>query len=83
MIALTLYSKPGCHLCDDMKGVIARVTRELHLAVSLEEIDITTDAALESRYGIEIPVLMLDGKKVAKYRIAEEELTRMLTARAG
>ena len=38
---------------------------------------------LESRYGLEIPVLMIEGTKVAKYRVSEEELKRMLIARAG
>ena len=52
------------------------------LAVTLDEIDISTDPELENRYGWEIPVLLIDGKKAAKYRIAEEELTRILTARA-
>ena len=82
MIALLLYSRPGCHLCDDMKAVIARVARSVPL--TLEEIDISGDADLEARYGVEIPVLMVDGKKAAKYRVTEEELTRILTAgRAG
>ena len=83
MIALTLYSRPGCHLCDEMKAVIARVTRELPVDIALQEIDISTDADLESRYGVEIPVLLIEGKKVAKYRVTERELTQMLTARAG
>jgi len=80
MIALTLYSKPGCHLCDDMKETIARVARDLSLAVVLEEVDISTDRDLESRFGLEIPVLMMNGKKVAKYRVAETALARILKA---
>jgi len=83
MIALTLYSRPGCHLCDDMKAVIARVVGEHPVDVTLEEVDISTDADLESRYGTEIPVLLLNGRKVAKYRVMEGELARMLTNRAG
>jgi glutaredoxin len=83
MIALTLYSRRGCHLCDDMKAVIARVTTEHAVDVALEEIDISTDADLESRYGTEIPVLLLNGRKVAKYRVTDGELARMLSARHG
>jgi thioredoxin-like negative regulator of GroEL len=83
VIALTLYSRAGCHLCDDMKAVITRVTRETGLPVALEEVDIDGDATLASRYGVEIPVLLVDGRKVAKYRISEEELRRMLASRAG
>jgi glutaredoxin len=83
MIALTLYSRPGCHLCDDMKAVITRVARDRGIAITLDEVDISTDPELESRYGLEIPVLIVDGKKVAKYRISEAELGRLLIARAG
>jgi len=53
------------------------------LAVTLEEVDISTDADLESRYGTEIPVLLLNGRKVAKYRVSEGELARLLSARHG
>jgi glutaredoxin len=83
MIALTLYSRPGCHLCDEMKAVIARVVGERAVDITLEEIDISTDAELESRYGTEIPVLLVNGRKVAKYRVTEGELTRMLRTRHG
>jgi len=79
VIALTLYSRPGCHLCDVMKETITRVAQEV--AFRLEEVDISTDPALEARYGQEIPVLLVEGKKVAKYRIAEDELRRVLRAR--
>lgn len=81
MIALTIYSRPGCHLCDEMKAVIRSVARSVPL--SLEEIDVSADPALEERYGLEIPVLMVEGKKAAKYRIAADELVRVLAGRAG
>ena len=80
MITLTLYSRPGCHLCDEMKAVIRRVAQSSPL--QLEEIDISTSADLEERYGLEIPVLMVEGKKAAKYRIGEAELRKVLNARA-
>lgn len=76
MISLTLYSRPGCHLCDEMKAVVARVAGAIPL--SLQEIDISTDPTLEARYGLEIPVLLVEGKKAAKYRVTETELTRLL-----
>jgi hypothetical protein len=79
MIAITLYSKPGCHLCDEMKAVVASVARSIPLSVT--EIDISTDPELEAAYGLEIPVLMVAGRKAAKYRIVEEDLRRLLTAR--
>jgi len=80
VIALTLYSRPGCHLCDEMKAIVARVARTVPL--SLEEIDISTNAALDAEYGLEIPVLLVEGKKAAKYRITEDALVRILTSRA-
>jgi glutaredoxin len=81
MIAVTIYSRPGCHLCDDMKAVVHKVARTI--PVSIEEIDISTDAKLEAEFGLEIPVLFVAGKKAAKYRVGEEELRRILAGRAG
>ena len=81
MIALTIYSRPGCHLCEEMKAVVGAVARQI--ALRLDEIDISSDPALEALYGLEIPVLMVEGKKVAKYRIAEAELRNVLLARGG
>ena len=85
MIALTIYSKPGCHLCDDMKEIVDRVVRRAAQPIAVEEIDISRDRALEERYGLEIPVLMLDGRKIAKYRVTEAELARAIerTGRSG
>jgi glutaredoxin len=79
VIHLTIYSRPGCHLCDEMKAVVTRTARSFPIV--LEEIDISTDPALEARYGLEIPVLVIDGKKVAKYRVTDEALRRMLESR--
>ena len=81
MIVLTLYSRPGCHLCDEMKAIVERAAPAAGATVRIDEIDISTDAVLEARYGLDIPVLLLDGRKVAKYRVTEEELTRILAAR--
>ena len=78
---LTLYSRPGCHLCDDMKAVVTRVARSAEHRVTVEEIDISTDPGLEARYGLEIPVLLVDGRTAAKYRVTEAELRRILNAR--
>ena len=83
MTAVTIYSKPGCHLCDEMKALVARVARTLPSPPEIREVDITTDAGLEDRYGLEIPVLLVDGRKVAKYRIEEGALRRVLTTRHG
>ena len=80
--ALTIYSRPGCHLCDEMKAIVHRVADAAKPPLAVEEIDISTDPDLEARYGLEIPVLLVDGRKVAKYRVTEEALSRILRARA-
>jgi len=51
--------------------------------ISVEDIDISVDPALLDRYGLEIPVLMIDGRKAAKYRVSEQELTQMLDRPRG
>ena len=81
MIPVTLYSRPGCHLCDEMKAVVKQVGATVPLA--LDEINISADPELERLYGLEIPVLFVAGKKVAKYRVGEQELRRILAGRAG
>lgn len=79
MTRLTIYSRPGCHLCDEMKTVVAAVVKGLPGGtITVEHIDITSDPILEGLYGEEIPVLLIDGRKAAKYRITESELRRRL-----
>ncbi len=80
MVRLTLYSKPGCHLCEEMKAVVQRVAARVPL--ELAEVDISRDPALMVRYGDQIPVLLIDGFKAAKYRIDERELEQKLIDRA-
>ena len=83
MIQLTIYSRPGCHLCEEMKAVVQRAADRSREPVTVDEIDISADADLESRYGLDIPVLLANGKKVAKYRVTEGELARILGSRNG
>lgn len=80
---LTIFSKPGCHLCDEMKATVHRVlsTYSNGASIAVDEIDISNDAALLEQYGLEIPVLLIDGKKAAKYRVSEADLTRMIEGR--
>lgn len=79
MARVKIYTKPGCHLCDDMKEVVKRVARRT--PIQLEEIDISTDPTLEARYGLEIPVLFVEDRKAAKYRVTDDELIRLLDGR--
>ena len=71
---LTLYSRPDCSPCDDMETTIK------NFSVDLRIVDISNNATLETQYGQEIPVLFVDGRKIAKYRISEQELQEVLTA---
>jgi glutaredoxin len=73
---LTLYGKPGCHLCDDARAVVERVRAGRNVA--LEEVDITLDPALHGRFGERIPVLELDGEIVFELFVDEGGLERQL-----
>ena len=80
---LTIYSRPGCHLCDEMKAVVSRAIRTARADAAIEEIDISGDPQLEAAYGLEVPVLLIDGKKAAKYRVTEAEVALMMRGRSG
>ena len=75
---LTIFSRPGCHLCEEMRAVVERVSQRVRVPFEIQEVDISTDPALEALYGRELPVLMIDGRKVAKYRLADDDLVRKL-----
>lgn len=77
-ILLTLYGRPDCHLCDDMKDVVRPLARELRC--TLTEVDISGDPTLEARFGLEIPVLLINGRKAFKYRVAPNALRKRLHA---
>ena len=76
---LTLYTRPGCHLCEEMKAVIGRVRGQV--ACELDEVDISRDETLLQRYRHHIPVLLADGVEVARTRIGLAELLETLTSR--
>ena len=60
-----------------MKDLVRKVSQTIPL--TLEDIDIYGDDELETRYGLEIPVLFVQGKRVANARINEDALVRILT----
>jgi glutaredoxin len=71
---VTLYGKPGCHLCDDAREVVERV-RGAH-PFELREVDVSLDPVLHREYGERIPVLELDGEELFEFHVDEEELVR-------
>ena len=78
---LILYTRPGCHLCDEMKAVIRRVRAQV--ACGLTEVDISPEPALLRRYGHDIPVLLADGVEVARIRTGVAELLEALADRGA
>jgi hypothetical protein len=75
---LILVGKPGCHLCEVMHGVAAPVAAEMGL--TLVERDLRADAELEALYRHDIPVLLLDGREVARHRVSADDLRARLQA---
>ena len=73
---LVLYSRVGCHLCDVMKAQIEQFLPRY--AFTLDVVDIDQDAALRAEYDWDVPVLFVDGEKIAKYRLDEAMLLRRL-----
>jgi glutaredoxin len=69
---VTLYGRPGCHLCDDARAALRRAQREFPF--TLREVDITTDDALHRRYLERIPVVALEGEELFDYYVDEERL---------
>jgi len=77
---VTLYSRPGCHLCDDAREVVARVCADL--GETFEEHSIDEDEALRRRYADEIPVTLVDGRQHDFWRVDETRLRAALAAPA-
>jgi glutaredoxin len=76
MRTVTLYGRPGCHLCDDARTALRRMRQ--HHEFALREIDITTDDALHARYLERIPVIALDGEELFDFFVDEAELAARL-----
>ena len=69
---ITLYGRPGCHLCDDARVVLERIGEPF------AEIDITTDDALHAAYLERIPVIALDGEELFDFFVDENALRGLL-----
>ena len=73
---VTLYSRPGCHLCEEAKAAIAPLL--LEFGAVLREVDIDDDAVLKERYGWDIPVIFIGTHKAAKHRVDVAQFRRQL-----
>jgi glutaredoxin len=77
MPTVTLYTRVRCHLCEVAREVVERVRAEQPFA--LEVVDVDQDPALAARYGREVPVVLVDGRKAFKYRVDPVALRDRLT----
>src|SRR5258707_3446340 len=64
---ITLYTRPGCHLCEDAKALIEPMLGEF--GATLREVNIDEDAVLRKRHGTDIPVIFICSRKAAKHRV--------------
>ena len=75
-IEVTLYTRPGCHLCEDAKLAIAPLLLEFRAV--LREVNIDQDPLLATRYGLDIPVVFIGPRKAAKHRVDVHQFRRQL-----
>ena len=89
-ICLTLVGKPGCHLCDNARAVVGEVLAALPAdasgvpgaeRVQVEERDILAEPELYGKYWEEIPVVLIDGRQHAYWRVDPQRLTDALVAK--
>jgi len=73
---VTLYTRPGCHLCDEAKSAIAPVLREF--GAVLHEVNIDADPVLKECYGWDIPVIFIGQHKAAKHHVDLARFRRQL-----
>ena len=72
MPLVTIYAKPGCHLCDDAREAIENLRAERDF--ELQEVDVTLDPVLYARYGERIPVVALEGDELFEYFVDTDAL---------
>ncbi len=80
-LKFTLYTRAGCHLCEDALVLLSKEQRLWGFEV--EAVDIDSDAGLKEKYGECVPVLTLDGKVYFRGKINRVLLRRLLVARAA
>jgi glutaredoxin len=76
MRTVTLYGRPGCHLCEEARAELEALRPELGFA--LHEVDVERDETLLKRYLERLPVIALDGEELFDFFLDEGELRRRL-----
>jgi glutaredoxin len=77
-VSVVLYTRCGCHLCDDAQALLAKHRAQFNLAIT--EVDIDADPQLKARYDCCVPVVEIDGKVRFRGRVNERLLLRLLKA---
>jgi predicted thioredoxin/glutaredoxin len=77
---LTVLSRDGCELCEELLQELAQLGTTVDLP-PIEVRDVDADALLARRYGLDVPVLLLDGVKVCQHHLDPHELMRLLRPR--
>ena len=73
---VTIYSRPGCHLCEEAKSQIVPLLKEF--GGRLTEINIDEDSELRARYDFDVPVVFIGARKAAKHRVDAVQFRRQL-----
>ena len=73
---VTIYSRPGCHLCEEAKAQISPMLKEF--GARLTEINIDEDPELRARYDYDIPVIFVGARKAAKHRVDPTQFRRQI-----
>jgi glutaredoxin len=73
---VVLYTRPGCHLCDEAKAAMAAAN--CSDAYTLEEVNIDNDPGLRAKYRYDIPVVTINGVEAFRHRVSSEEFRRRI-----
>jgi glutaredoxin len=76
---ITVYSAPGCHLCEEALATLRAMQAELDF--DLADVDITADDRLHRAYLERIPVVLLDGEELCEYFVEEAVVRERLESR--
>ena len=76
---VTLYTRPGCHLCDEAK--LAMLAARCDDEYTLDEVNIENDPRLLHSYRYDVPVVLINGIEAFRHRVATEDFRRLVMAK--
>lgn len=79
-LQVTLFTRAGCHLCDEAKAVMQPLLARF--GATLKEVNVDGDEGLRERYGNDVPVIFLGARKIAKHRVDARQFERQLAGAA-